>query len=59
MNTPEHILHDRINLVRLVRRLDKSVNQSDWGFERSTTPWLKSEGLLQVRPFLSHCLAVQ
>ena len=59
MNTPDHILHDRVNLVRLVRRLDKSVNQSDWGSEKSITSWLKSEGLLQVRPFFSHCLVIQ
>jgi hypothetical protein len=54
MNTPEQILHDRVNLVRLVRRLDKSVNESYWGSEKSTTLWLRAEGLLQVSPFFSH-----
>jgi hypothetical protein len=53
MNTPEQILHDRVNLVRLVRRLDKSVNGFDWGCEKSTTLWLRAEGLLQVGPFFS------
>lgn len=53
MNTPEQILHDRVNLVRLVRRLDKSINEADWGCEKSTTLWLRAEGLLQVRPFFS------
>jgi hypothetical protein len=53
MNTPEQILHDRVNLVRLVRRLDKSVNGFDWGCEKSTTLWLSAEGLLQVGPFFS------
>jgi hypothetical protein len=51
MNTPEHTLHDRVNLVRLVRRLDKSVNESDWGCEKNTALWLRAEGLLQVGPF--------
>lgn len=50
-STPKQILHDRVNLVRLVRRLEKSVNVSDWGSEKSTLLWLRSEGLLQVRPF--------
>ncbi|KAH9959187.1 hypothetical protein BC827DRAFT_1135084 [Russula dissimulans] len=43
----EQILHDRVNLVRLVRRLDKTVNESDWGSERGITPWLRSEQSLQ------------
>ncbi|KAF8490386.1 hypothetical protein F5888DRAFT_1900627 [Russula emetica] len=47
MNTPEQILHDRVNLVRLVRRLDKSINKSDWGYEKSMTLWLRAEGMLQ------------
>ena len=52
MNTPEQILHDRVNLVRFVRRLDKSVNESDWSSGPRTTLWLKSQGLLQVSSFL-------
>ena len=58
MNSPEQILHDRVNLVRLVRRLDKSINESDWVSDKNTTLWLRSEGLLQVGPFFSHSLAV-
>jgi hypothetical protein len=54
MNTPEQILHDRVNLVRLVRRLDKSINESDWGCEKSMTLWLRAEGMLQVGPFFRH-----
>ncbi|KAH9973953.1 hypothetical protein BJV74DRAFT_863904 [Russula compacta] len=46
-STPKQILHDRVNLVRLVRRLEKSVNLSDWGSEQNTLLWLRSEGLLQ------------
>ena len=52
MNTPEQILHDRVNLVRFVRRLDKSVKESDWSSGRRTILWLKSQGLLQVGTFL-------
>ena len=53
MKNPEQILHDRVNLVRLVRRLDKSVNESDWDCEKGTALWLKTEGLLQVSPLSS------
>ena len=51
MNTSEYILHDRVNLVRLVRRLDKSINEVNWGSEPSPTLWFRSEGLLQVGRF--------
>ncbi|KAH9041494.1 hypothetical protein EDB83DRAFT_2677579 [Lactarius deliciosus] len=47
MTVKEQVVHDRVNLVRLVRRLDKSVNEADWGTERSWTQWLKSERVLQ------------
>ncbi|KAN0138397.1 hypothetical protein V8E53_003860 [Lactarius tabidus] len=47
MTVKEQIVHDRVNLVRLMRRLDKSVNEADWGTERSWTVWLKSERVLQ------------
>ena len=50
MTVKEQIVHDRVNLVRLMRRLDKSVNEDDWGTERSWTLWLKSERVLQVGP---------
>jgi SNARE protein 1 len=47
MTVKEQVVHDRVNLVRLVRRLDKSVNEADWDTERSWTVWLKSERVLQ------------
>lgn len=50
MTVKEQVVHDRVNLVRLMRRLDKSVNEADWGMGRSWTLWLKSESVLQVRP---------
>ena len=48
MSVKEQVVHDRVNLVRLVRRLDKSVNEDDWATGRSWTVWLKSERVLQV-----------
>ncbi|KAI0289925.1 hypothetical protein B0F90DRAFT_1655625 [Multifurca ochricompacta] len=47
MNIPEQVLHDRVNLIRLTRRLENSVNEHNWDSEPSTALWLKSEGLLQ------------
>ena len=48
MTVKEQVVHDRVNLVRLMRRLDKSVNEADWGTGRNWTLWLKSERVLQV-----------
>jgi len=59
MNTSEHILHDRVNLVRLVRRLDKSINEVRWGSEPSPMLWFRSEGLLQVSAFVTHDMDIQ
>jgi hypothetical protein len=39
-----------------MRRLDKSVNEADWGTGRSWTVWLKSERVLQVGPIFSETL---
>ncbi|KAH9059508.1 hypothetical protein EDB87DRAFT_761048 [Lactarius vividus] len=47
MKVTEKVIHDRVNLIRLVRRLDKSVNEADWGTEPSWTQWLQSERVLQ------------
>ena len=56
MTVKEQVVHDRVNLVRLVRRLDKSVNEADWGTGPSWTVWLKSERMLQVGHFFSEPL---
>lgn len=53
MTVKEQVVHDRVNLVRLMRRLDKSVNEADWGTGRNRTLWLKSERLLQVGPIFN------
>jgi len=41
------VVHDRVNLIRLMRRLDKSVNEAYWSTGRSWSVWLKSEKVLQ------------
>jgi hypothetical protein len=56
MTVKRQVVHDRVNLVRLVWRLDKSVNEADWGTGRSWTLWLKSERVLQVGPLFSETL---
>ena len=47
----EQLLHDRINLLRLVRRLEKSVDSDEWledTREPSRAAWIKVQGVLQV-----------
>ena len=50
MRTDEQILHDRINLPRLVKRLEQSIQEDDWS--KSTPPkretWIKAQTTLQV-----------
>ena len=52
MTVQEQVVHDRVNLVRLVRRLDKSVNEANWGTGHNWMLWLKSERMLQVSSFV-------
>ncbi|KAG6375564.1 hypothetical protein JVT61DRAFT_3129 [Boletus reticuloceps] len=51
MRTDEQILHDRINLSRLIKRLEQSIQEDDWS--KSDPPkretWLKAQATLQVR----------
>ncbi|KAI0316584.1 hypothetical protein OF83DRAFT_1126129, partial [Amylostereum chailletii] len=44
--TTEQILHDRVNLVRLVRRLAKAVAQPDWN-AHAVDPWIGCQSMLQ------------
>jgi hypothetical protein len=46
--TMEYTTHDEINLVRLVRRLEKSVATPDEWKEGSGWIWLKAQKDLQV-----------
>ncbi|KAH8993510.1 hypothetical protein EDB92DRAFT_1944642 [Lactarius akahatsu] len=37
----ESVIYDRVNVVRLVRHLDKSINEADWDTEGSSTKLVK------------------
>ncbi|KAF8552198.1 hypothetical protein OG21DRAFT_1598178 [Imleria badia] len=49
MRTDEQILHDRINLPRLMKRLEQSIQEDDWS--KSNPPkretWIKAQATLQ------------
>lgn len=51
MRTDEQILHDKINLQRLMKRLEQSIQEGDWS--KSNPPWIKAQAILQVRPTFS------
>ncbi|GBE80445.1 hypothetical protein SCP_0301600 [Sparassis crispa] len=46
-NASEQTVHDRINLARLVRRLEKTVASEDWTDDRLPATWIKTRGTLQ------------
>lgn len=55
----EQLVHDRINLNRLVRRLEKAIADEDWNEDSQLPPratWIKTRTTLQVgpRPGLRH-----
>ncbi|GJE92825.1 SNARE domain-containing protein [Phanerochaete sordida] len=46
----EQVVHDRINLLRLVRKLEKSVDGEEWledTREPSRAAWIKTQGVMQ------------
>jgi hypothetical protein len=49
----EQLVHDKINLFRLVRRLDKSISDEHWDAQNPSgnayIHWVRTEGTLQVR----------
>ncbi|TFY82544.1 hypothetical protein EWM64_g1459 [Hericium alpestre] len=47
LQSNEQVLHDRINLSRLVKRLEKAVDASDWADGERQDVWMKSQGMLQ------------
>ena len=57
----EQAVHDRINLYRLVRRLEKSIAEEGWhnpGDLKNSEPfphavWIRTQGTLGVSPNLS------
>lgn len=48
IRTNDQILHDKINLPRLVKRLEKSVSEEDWSDTSRRDTWMKAQGTLQV-----------
>ncbi|KAG0707032.1 hypothetical protein DFH29DRAFT_845092 [Suillus ampliporus] len=47
VRTNEQILHDRVNLPRLVKRLERSVSEDDWSDSSQRDTWIKAQGTLQ------------
>ncbi|KAF7980363.1 hypothetical protein HWV62_38815 [Athelia sp. TMB] len=49
MNLPptEQLAHDRINLGRLVKRLESSIQSENWDQANGNNAWIKSQGTLQ------------
>ncbi|KIK94571.1 hypothetical protein PAXRUDRAFT_827848 [Paxillus rubicundulus Ve08.2h10] len=49
MRTDEQMIHDRINLPRLVKRLEQSVQEDDWtkSSPRNRDTWIKAQATLQ------------
>lgn len=47
VSTNDQILHDRVNLPRLVKRLEKSVSEDDWSDSSQRDTWIKAQGTLQ------------
>ncbi|KDN49704.1 hypothetical protein RSAG8_01769, partial [Rhizoctonia solani AG-8 WAC10335] len=42
--------HNEVNLSRLLRRLEKAVNNQDWSYQsltESSAAWIRAEGMLQ------------
>lgn len=52
----EQIIHDKVNLARLVRRLEKTIAAEDWdtGSLPPRATWIKTQQTLQVS---RHCRA--
>jgi len=47
VRTNDQILHDRINLPRLVKKIERSVSEDDWSDTSQRDTWMKAQGTLQ------------
>lgn len=47
--TQEQVLHDRINLSKLVKKLDKAIQETDWSEDNSQSLWIQCQSMIQVR----------
>lgn len=52
LQSNEQLLHDRVNLTRLVRRLDKAIAVPNWENEDTLDAQIKTQGMLQVQSCL-------
>jgi SNARE protein 1 len=48
LQSTEQIVHDRINLGRLVKRLEKSAEDEAWSQDDGHNTWIKTRGTLQA-----------
>ncbi|VDB92050.1 unnamed protein product [Peniophora sp. CBMAI 1063] len=51
LQSNEQLLHDRVNLTRLVRRLDKAIAVPDWEKDEVLDAKIKTQGMLQKVKF--------
>lgn len=48
LSNTEQAIHDRINLSRLVKRIEKSAAEDDWSHAGGIDLWARAQGTLQV-----------
>ena len=48
LSNTEQAIHDRINLIRLVKRIEKSAAENDWSHVGGIDLWARAQGTLQV-----------
>lgn len=48
LSSTEQVVHDRINLGRLVKRIEKNATEDDWGPAGGKDTWVRAQGTLQV-----------
>jgi SNARE protein 1 len=52
----EQLVHEEINVRRLVRRLEKTVSDPFWDESPGEDTWIKAQGTLQVCSYLTGCI---
>ena len=55
LHSNEQLLHDRVNLTRLVRRLDKAIAVPGWEKDDVLDSQIKTQGMLQVYGHWMRC----
>ena len=55
----EQLIHDEVNLIRLLRRLEKSTSTGSWLEDlHEATAWIRSQNLVQVSTAPTHLYGV-